>query len=69
VAPAIFLLLLIGLGTRFAALGLLMMTLLIQVLVYPGAWAVHGTWTAVLLWLMMRGAGVVSLDHFVKRRA
>ena len=60
-------LLLIGLGTRFAALGLLLMTLVIQLLVYPGAWAVHGTWAAVLLWLMMRGPGVVSLDHFFKR--
>ncbi len=62
-------LLLIGLGTRFAALGLLVMTLAIQLLVYPGAWAVHGTWAAVLLWLMTRGPGVVSLDHWlVKRR-
>jgi putative oxidoreductase len=61
-------LLLVGLGTRFAALGLLVMTLVIQLLVYPGAWPVHGTWAAVLLWLMMRGAGVVSLDHFFKRR-
>jgi len=60
-------LLLIGLGTRFAALGLLMMTMVIQLFVYPGAWAVHGTWAAVLLWLMMRGAGAVSLDHFVRR--
>ncbi len=60
-------LLLIGLGTRFAALGLLVMTLVIQLLVYPGAWAVHGTWAAVLLWLMMRGPGVVSLDHCFKR--
>jgi len=63
------LLLLVGLGTRFAALGLLVMTLVIQLLVYPGAWAVHGTWAAVLLWLMMRGAGAVSLDHLIERRA
>ena len=60
-------LLLIGLGTRFAALGLLAMTLVIQLLVYPSAWAVHGTWAAVLMWLMTRGAGVVSLDHLFKR--
>lgn len=61
-------LLLIGLGTRFAALGLLVMTLVIQLLVYPGAWAVHGTWAAVLLWLMTRGPGVVSLDHWLAQR-
>ena len=60
-------LLLIGLGTRFAALGLLAMTLVIQLLVYPSAWAVHGTWAAVLMWLMTRGAGVVSLGHLFKR--
>jgi uncharacterized membrane protein YphA (DoxX/SURF4 family) len=23
----------------------------------------HGTWAAVLLWLMLRGAGAISLDH------
>ncbi len=60
-------LLLLGLGTRFAALGLLGMTLVIQLFVYPSAWPVHGTWAAVLLWLMARGPGVVSLDHFFKR--
>jgi putative oxidoreductase len=61
-------LLLLGLGTRFAALGLLVMTVVIQLLVYPSAWAVHGTWTAVLLWLMARGPGLVSLDHWLARR-
>ncbi|MBN8510603.1 MAG: DoxX family protein [Burkholderiales bacterium] len=62
------LLLLIGLGTRFAALALLGMTLVIQLFVYPGAYATHGTWAAVLLYLMSRGAGVVSLDHWLARR-
>jgi len=61
-------LLLLGLGTRFAALGLLVMTVVIQLLVYPSAWAVHGTWAAVLLWLMARGPGLVSLDHWLARR-
>jgi putative oxidoreductase len=58
-------LVLIGLGTRFAALGLLCMTLVIQVFVYPGAYATHGTWAAVLLYLLMRGPGLVSLDHLL----
>ncbi|MBL8323520.1 MAG: DoxX family protein [Rubrivivax sp.] len=62
------LLLLLGLGTRFAALGLLGMTAVIQFLVYPGAYATHGVWAAVLLWLMARGPGVVSLDHLIARR-
>lgn len=62
------LLLLLGLGTRFAALGLLVMTAVIQLLVYPAAYPTHGVWAAVLLWLMVRGPGVVSLDHLVAAR-
>jgi putative oxidoreductase len=62
------LLLLLGLGTRFAALGLLAMTAVIQFAVYPSAYATHGVWAAVLLWLMLRGPGVVSLDHLGARR-
>lgn len=62
------LLLLVGLGTRFAALGLLGMTLVIQVFVYPDAYATHGTWAALLLYLMSRGPGAVSLDHWIARR-
>ncbi len=61
-------LLLVGLGTRFAALGLLAMTAVIQLLVYPGAYATHGVWAAVLLWLVARGPGVVSVDHWLARR-
>lgn len=56
-------LMLVGLGTRFAALALLGMTLVIQLFVYPGAYATHGTWAAVLLYLMARGPGAASLDH------
>lgn len=62
------LLLLVGLATRFSALALLGMTLVIQVLVYPGAYATHGTWAAVLLYLMAGGPGVLSVDHWLARR-
>ena len=62
------LLLLIGLGTRFSALALLGMTLVIQTLVYPGAYATHGTWAAVLLYLMVHGAGALSVDHWISSR-
>lgn len=65
---ALPLLLLAGLGTRFAALGLLMMTAVIQLLVYPAAYPTHGVWAAVLLWLMVRGPGTVSLDHLLAGR-
>ena len=66
---ALPILILLGLGTRFAALGLLAMTAVIQVAVYPGAWPTHGVWAAVLLWLMARGPGAVSVDHWLARRA
>jgi putative oxidoreductase len=65
VAEHVFpLLILVGLGTRFSALALLGMTLVIQVLVYPGAYATHGTWAAVLLYLIVHGPGALSLDHW-----
>ena len=62
------LLLLFGLATRFSALALLGMTLVIQVLVYPGAYATHGTWAALLLYLMACGPGVFSIDHLLATR-
>ena len=58
-------LLLAGLATRFSALALLAMTLVIQVFVYPGDYATHGTWATVLLLLAARGPGVLSLDHWL----
>jgi len=64
---ALPILLLLGLGTRFAALGLLIMTAVIQLLVYPNAYATHGVWAAVLLWLMAQGPGRWSLDHLLAR--
>ena len=57
------LLLVLGLFTRFAALSLLGMTLVIQVFVYPDAWPTHLSWAAALLYLAGRGAGVLSLDR------
>lgn len=62
------LLLLIGLGTRLSALGLLGMTAVIQLLVYPGAYATHGVWAAVLLGLMAHGPGKLSVDHLLAHR-
>ncbi|MFD2183603.1 DoxX family protein [Rhodoplanes azumiensis] len=61
-------LLVLGLATRLSAMALLIMTLVIQLLVYPDAWPTHGTWAACLLILMTRGAGVVSIDHLMARR-
>lgn len=61
-------LLLIGLATRFSALGLLGMTAVIQIFVYPDAYPTHGTWATLLLYLVARGPGVFSLDHWIARR-
>ena len=60
-------LLLIGLATRFSALALLIMTLVIQIFVYPDAYPTHGVWMTVLLFLVARGGGAVSLDHWPGR--
>ena len=60
------LMLLLGFGTRFAALGLVVMTAVIQS-VYPDAWKVHILWFAVLLYLLKHGGGRASLDHLACR--
>ncbi|MFZ5691906.1 MAG: DoxX family protein [Pseudomonadota bacterium] len=61
-------LLVLGLATRFAALALLIMTLVIEIFVYPDAWPTHGTWAACFLILMTQGPGKVSLDHLIAQR-
>jgi putative oxidoreductase len=61
-------LILLGLATRLSALALLGMTMTIQLFVYPDAYPTHGTWAAVLLYLMVHGAGKLSLDHWIARR-
>ena len=62
------LMLLLGLGTRYAALALLGMTAVIEFFVYPDAWPTHGVWAACLLYLAARGGGVLSLDYLLARR-
>jgi putative oxidoreductase len=61
-------LLVLGLLTRPAALVLLGMTTVIEVFVYPQAWPTHIQWAAMLLVLLCRGAGNLSLDHWLARR-
>jgi putative oxidoreductase len=61
-------LLVLGFATRFAALALLIMTLVIQIFVYPDAWPTHGTWAACFLILMTQGPGKISLDHLIAQR-
>jgi putative oxidoreductase len=61
-------LLVLGLFTRISATGLFIMTLVIQIFVYPNAYVVHGTWAAILLMLMKYGPGQISLDNLMGRR-
>jgi putative oxidoreductase len=56
-----------GLLTRFAAFALLIMTLVIQIFVYPNAFDTHGVWAVCFLFLMRYGAGPLSLDTIVAR--
>lgn len=58
-------LLVLGLLSRLSAAGLLAMTLVIQVFVYPEAWVTHGLWAACLLVVVSRGPGRLSLDHLL----
>ena len=62
------LLLFVGLLSRFAALALLAMTLVIQVFVYPNAFDTHGVWAVALLYIMVHGPGRASLDWLLGSR-
>ncbi|RQU38960.1 DoxX family protein [Burkholderia cenocepacia] len=61
-------LLIVGLATRLSALGLLLMTGVIQ-LVFPEGWAnFHLYWAALALSVMALGPGWLSLDYLVQLR-
>jgi hypothetical protein len=49
------------------ALVLLGMTSVIEIFVYPQAWPTHIQWAAMLLVLLCRGAGALSIDHLLRR--
>ena len=60
-------LLVLGLATRFASLGLLLITALLQFYVLPNElWTAHVYWAAILIVLMTRGPGELSIDHIVR---
>ena len=61
-------LLVLGLFTRGAALILLGMTTFIEIFVYPQAWPTHIQWAAMLVFMVCRGPGRLSLDEFIARR-
>ena len=61
-------LLVLGLATRLATLPFLGMLVVIQTFVYPQAWVEHLTWASILVFLLTRGPGALSLDHLIWRR-
>ncbi|MCP5363683.1 MAG: DoxX family protein [Hyphomicrobiales bacterium] len=54
-----------GLLTRLATLPLIGMTIIIQLFVYPNLWPDHMLWFAILLLLLSRGPGKLSLDYLL----
>ena len=61
-------LLVLGLFTRPAAAVLLGMTAVIEIFVYPLAWPTHIQWAAMLVLLLCRGPGKLSIDEWLRRR-
>lgn len=61
-------LLALGLFTRLSAAALLLMTLIIEVFVYPSAWPTHLSWAGLLLPLLARGGGALSVDRLLTIR-
>jgi putative oxidoreductase len=60
-------LLFLGLTTRIAAIPLLGMIAVIQLFVYPNAYNEHLVWGSILVLLLTRGPGVVSVDYLIER--
>jgi len=58
-------LLVLGLFTRYAALALLGMTLVIEIFVYPDAWPTHLSWAGLLLPIIAMGGGRFALDRLI----
>ncbi len=60
-------LLFLGLATRVATLPLLVMITVIQLFVYPDAWSDNLLWATMLIFLLTRGPGGLSIDALVER--
>lgn len=63
---ALPILLVLGLLTRPAAIGLLLMTAVIQVFIISTGWPTHLLWAGPLIYLIARGPGAASLDRVLK---
>jgi putative oxidoreductase len=60
-------LLFLGLATRLTTLPLLGMISVIQIFVYPTAWPDHLLWGSILVFLLTRGPGPLSIDYLIDR--
>jgi putative oxidoreductase len=60
-------LLIIGLAGRFAALGIFMMALAIEMFVYPGT-DEHYYWLLTMGVIIAHGPGKISIDHWIRRK-
>lgn len=60
-------LLVLGLGTRFAGIGLLLMTCVVELTV-PDGWPIHITWAAMALGVAAWGPGKISIDYLLGDR-
>jgi putative oxidoreductase len=60
-------LLIVGLASRLSAAGLLVMTAVIQLFVFPAGWPEHILWAASLLVVLSRGPGSLSVDYLASR--
>jgi putative oxidoreductase len=56
-----------GLFSRLAALALLGLVAVIQLFVYPQSWGQHVFWASLLILIVLRGPGRLSLDHLITR--
>jgi putative oxidoreductase len=62
-------LLIVGLASRLSALGLLFMTMVIQLFVFPDGWPDHILWVSLIALIITRGPGAISLDHLLWNRS
>ena len=61
-------LILVGLFTRLATLPLIAMTITIQFLVYWTDYPSHLLWFSILVFILVRGPGPISLDALIFRK-
>src|SRR5215470_19173029 len=60
-------LLFLGFATRLVTLPLFGMISIIQIFVYPNAWPDHVLWGSILLFLLTREPGSLSIDYLIER--